>query len=247
MKYAYNLGYGTSVGGYCLLGDPLMSFPFPEYEIITESINETEVELVDTLFINEPYRVEASVYDDNGIMTSFDGTARVQVFAPVHQQTTLGTDQQPFTYLVSDSLISDQHVEVTNGVFEATFTLPADYDFTPGDIKLSYFAVSENMSAAGYENLFTVSQASGMDEMKDIRFKVYPAITNSDVIIEVGRISENAYLEILNLQGNCLHRQQIRNSGASRINLSLSDYAPGMYIVRLLGKDYMKMKKIIRK
>ncbi len=247
MKYAYNRGYGTSVGSYCLLGDPLMSFPFPGYEILTESINETAVELMDTLFISEPYTIEASVYDDNGVVTSFDGTARVQVFAPLHQQTTLGTDQEPFTYLVSDSLISDQHVEVTNGVFEATFSLPANYDFTPGDIKLSYYAMNEYESAAGYEPLFAVSQTSGMDEMKDVRFKVYPTITNSDVIVEVGGVNENAYLEILNLQGNCMHRQQIGNSGASRVNLSLEGYAPGMYIVRLLGRDQMKMKKIIRK
>ncbi len=247
MKYAYNLGLGTSVGSYCLLGDPLMSFPFPEYEIVTETINDAEIESVDTLFINEPYTVEASVYDENGVLTSFNGTARVQVFAPVHQQTTLGTDSEPFTYLVSDSLIADQYVEVTNGVFEATFSLPADYDFTPGDIKLSYFADNENYSTAGYENLFTVSQASGVDEMEGIRFKVYPTITNSDVIIEVGRVNENTYLEILNLQGNCLHRQQVGDTGTSRINLSLAGYAPGMYIVRLLGRDWMKMKKIIRK
>lgn len=235
------------MGSYCLLGDPVLSFNFPEYEIVTESINEAEIESVDTLFINEPYTIEASVYDDNGVVTSFDGTARVQVFAPVHQQTTLGTDQEPFTYLVSDSLISDQQVGVANGVFEATFSLPADYDFTPGDIKLSYFAINEDNSAAGYEYLFTVSQASGEDEMESIRFNVYPTITNSDLIIEVGSVSENAYLEILNLQGNCLHRQQLGNSGNSRISLSLSGYAPGMYIVRLLGRDHMKMKKIIRK
>ncbi|HKK09867.1 MAG TPA: C25 family cysteine peptidase, partial [Bacteroidales bacterium] len=247
MKYAYNHGYGTSVGSYCLLGDPLMSFPFPANEILTESINETDVESVDTLFINEPYTVEASVYDDNGIVTSFDGTARVKVFAPVHQQTTLGTDQEPFTYMLSDSLLSDQQVEVTNGVFESTFSLPANYNFSPGNIKLSYFAMNEYESAAGYEELFTVSQASGLNEQENIRFKVYPTITNSDIIIEIGSSNENGYLEILNLQGNCLHRQQIGNSGGSRINLSLSDYAPGMYIVRLLGRDSMKMKKIIRK
>lgn len=249
MKYAYNHANGTSVGSYCLLGDPLMSFPFPGYEILTDAINGMDVGTIDTLFIDEPYTLQASVYDDNGVVSSFDGEALVRVFAPLHQQTTLGTDQEPFSYMVSDSLLSEQEVLVSNGSFEATFSLPSSYNFSPGDIKISYFALGSNESAVGYEYLFSVSEPSGFDEEEGIRFKVYPTITDSDVVIEFERdqLHRSSYLEILDMQGNCLLRKNLSNSFASRINLSMSAYPSGMYLVRLAGQGYSKMVKIIRK
>lgn len=248
MKYAINQPGNATVKSYCLIGDPALRFPFPEYQVLTKTVNDITVEEIDTLYVGEPYTLNASVYDDSGVVGGFDGEALVKVFAPAHQQVTLGTDEEPFSYMVSDSLLSEQTVQVNNGNFEATFSLPSNYDFSPDEIKVSYYAQSQNRSAAGYENLFSVSEPSGIDDGENVQFKVYPTITDSDVMIQIGMANSdgNGYLEVMNLQGVCLYRKRINNSTNSRINLSLTDYPPGMYLIRLLGENYGKMVKIIK-
>ncbi|MCF8338132.1 MAG: type IX secretion system sortase PorU [Bacteroidales bacterium] len=134
---------GEGIQNHILIGDPAISFPYPDNEILTETINGQDAnQFSDTLLLNDEFRIQASVNDNEGVLNSFDGQAEIRVFAPSHQVTTLGNDGEPFQFEVTDSLIYQTQAEVEDGYFEFDVALPESYDFAPDSLKISYYLKS---------------------------------------------------------------------------------------------------------
>jgi len=248
-RSAVNHDYTQMKRNLTLLGDPALSFPFPQYEVLTETVDETGIEhFEDTLKVNNPLVVAGGVYDNNGIVQSFQGDVLLKLFAPHHQRTTLGNIEDSYSYTATDSLLQQQVAEVRDGRFEATIDLPESYDFAPGNIRLSYYAYSQQEDAAGYEDrIFALAGESATPEHEQAVFKAYPTVTTGKVFIraEAGH-NRKMTVELYNMHGECLVRNRLPGSADTLYSLSLGGYASGMYFLQLTDGDYRKTIKIIR-
>ncbi|MCF8232804.1 MAG: type IX secretion system sortase PorU [Bacteroidales bacterium] len=234
---------------YILIGDPALKFSYPDNEILTETINgEDATQFSDTLFLDEQYRIEASVNDNNGVLESFDGQAAVRVFAPSHQKTTLGNDGEPFQFVVTDSLIYQTQAQVEDGYFEFEVALPANYDFAPDSLKISYYASNDQADAAGYyDKLMAEGKPSGVPIEKEIDFTVYPTLVKDILNVQTtdGESSE-AVVEIYNARGNKVLTKPIAIGRNDKIRINMNSLTRGMYFVRLKSSQGRKSVKVIK-
>ncbi len=151
MKGKVRTGLGVYIQNFTLLGDPAMKLAFPEYDIRIDSLNGDSIHASgDSLLAAYQQSLVGSVRDKNGIIISdFSGLIQLTVFDKPETIYTLAND--PFSY--SDPFISQTDVvyrglfTVKDGVFRASFTLPADVSFRPGNARISMYAKSVDRDA----------------------------------------------------------------------------------------------------
>jgi len=234
---------------YALLGDPALRLSYPDYEILTETINGEEAMMYnDTLMLGEEVAITASVNDNNGVVNTFNGEANVRVFAPGHVKQTLGTDSEPFEYVRTDSLIYETEATVENGVFEFSFALPEDYDFAPDSLKISYYASADNHDAAGYyDELMAVGEPSGLPHDEMSSFRVYPTLVTNVVNIRNKEDLTNTRVEIYNSNGNKVFEKMWPMRYGVEFSVNMESMAHGVYLIRLLNSNGVMTQRIVKK
>jgi hypothetical protein len=143
---------------FALLGDPALMLAFPKYDIVTTSINSTNVSstsIPDTLSALEFITIKGYVADaSNNPLTSFNGVCIPTVFDKATNITTLQNDpSSPLRqFQLRRNIIFRGPVTVTNGYFTCSFVVPQDIQFNFGYGKISYYAYQNDnlLDAAGY-------------------------------------------------------------------------------------------------
>lgn len=145
---------------FLLLGDPALTLAFPQYRVVTDSINGNDVSAVtDTLRALGRYVVKGHIADAQGNpVPGFNGILDVAVYdKPVTLRTrgnNAGSD--PADYTLQQQVLFRGQQQVQNGQFSVTFVVPKDIDYRPGAGKISYYASNGQEDAGGYFNGYQV-------------------------------------------------------------------------------------------
>ena len=248
---------------FTLLGDPALCLAYPEYKIVTESVNGTPLsEPQDTLHALEEVSVKGYIADDNGNkMTNFNGTVNSALFDKAITMNTLNNDGEGvFTYESQNNILYKGQATVTNGEFTFSFMLPKDINYDIGNARLSHYAHNENSDAHGSNTDLIVGGLS--EEVKED--KQGPEINlymNDTTFISGGTTNDHpvliAYLKDLNgintstsgigheitaiLNGNNnekinlndFYQSEKDNFRRGSIVYPLSDLEPGSYTLEL--------------
>ncbi len=149
---------------FTLLGDPALRLAYPEYKVVTDSINGTStVEDLDTLKAFKEITVSGHVVNqDDLLFEGFNGTIYPMVFDKVQTISTLNNDlnQSVMKFLIQENLLFKGRASVTDGKFQFSFIVPKDISYTIGKGKIIYYAQDENVDAHGYFSEFLIGGTS---------------------------------------------------------------------------------------
>ncbi|PSL48851.1 putative secreted protein (Por secretion system target) [Chitinophaga niastensis] len=163
-RLAKNITYSSSGDvinnrKFQLLGDPALTLAFPQYRVITDTINGRSVLTGrDTLKGLGHYTIKGHIADAQGnAVTDYNGTLFTTVYdQPSDQKTRGNTPQsQVAAYSLQRNALFQGTQTVTNGQFTVTFVVPKDLNPGEGNGKISYYTNNDTQDGNGYFNNFT--------------------------------------------------------------------------------------------
>jgi hypothetical protein len=138
---------------FALLGDPAMGIPFPQYDVVTESMFDELTQMpTDTIRALGKTRVNGRVAHRNGVLVSdFNGVIDVSVLDKPVQRQTLVNDGigDPYVFTTQNNAIYRGRVSASGGRFSFNFITPINIAFQFGPGKFSYYGSSAGAEAAG--------------------------------------------------------------------------------------------------
>jgi len=178
----------TSRSNFSLLGDPALKMAYPKYEVVSTHINGVEISVFnDTLKALQEVEMQGKITDENGnLLSGFNGFVYPTVYDKINgfvyptvydKQTQVSTQnndggvvQQFKTYnrvifkgRAYNRVIFKGRATVTNGQFSFEFVVPYDINYSVDKGRVSYYALSANEDAHGYDQSFNVgSSLSGV-------------------------------------------------------------------------------------
>jgi hypothetical protein len=139
---------------FALLGDPSMKLAFPEHVIQVDSVNGIAAsEFTDTIKAFSVVRVKGHVNERlKGILSGFNGVLEVEVLDKPVTQYTLNNDgkMSPLPFSVEKSYIFKGSVNVVNGRYEFSFSVPKDIAYNIALGRMLMYAQNGVTDAAGY-------------------------------------------------------------------------------------------------
>ena len=191
---------------FVYFGDPSIKLAVPKYNIVTDSINHHAVASSnDTVRALSMVTVSGHIADGDGQPIShFNGTVFPSVYdKKVHTQTLLNDPNPnvaPFEFDIQKSVLFKGNVTVKDGQFQFSFYVPKDIDYSYGNGKISYYARSTDVDAAGVFTDFIIGgvDTTGIEDhespvielyMNDEKF-VNGGITDPNPVL-IAKISDN--------------------------------------------------------
>ncbi len=112
------------------------------------------------------------------------------------------------------------------------------------DISVMRFIWTSEFDYEGEQNTLFINNTiqNINNKWNDSKYVVYPNPTNETINIEFTNI-EDANIQISNLSGQVILSRML-NTTTEKINIS--NYSKGVYFVKLTGKDFIKVEKIVK-
>lgn len=148
---------------FVLLGDPALSFAFPEKKVFTTHLNNQDTSITDTLKALSKVSVEGIVGDQNGdIDSTFNGIIYPTVYDKASTYYTLGQDPTSDVkeFKMQDNVLYKGKAKVENGRFSFSFVIPKDIAYNFGNGKIVYYAENGTTDANGYYDNFIIGGTS---------------------------------------------------------------------------------------
>ncbi|MFW6019008.1 MAG: type IX secretion system sortase PorU [Bacteroidales bacterium] len=164
MRYS-KTGSGSSLNtrNFVLLGDPALSFAFPEKQVYTTRINNQDTSITDTLGALTKVSVEGIVGNQSGnIDSTFNGIIYPTVYDKASTYYTLGQDKSSDVkeFQMQDNVLYKGKAKVENGKFTFSFVIPKDIAYNLGKGKIVYYAENGITDARGYYDNFIIGGTS---------------------------------------------------------------------------------------
>lgn len=151
---------GVSNRNFSLLADPSMQLVFPKLRLqVTEVLAGNTT---DTLRALSGVTIRGEVVGENQErVTGFNGVLEANVFDKETEVTTLGNENQPYTFREWSNAIYQGRARVTDGQFEFEFVVTKNIAYHLGNGKLSLYAYDEDngIDAAGASLDFVVGES----------------------------------------------------------------------------------------
>ena len=188
-------GYANSKNKLAVifLGDPALQLAYGEQNIVTTSINGSDVRNEqDTISALSKVTIAGEVQNKSGqLLTDFNGIIYPTVFDKSKLFKTLGNeDCGVFTYFYQNNVLFKGRARVSNGIFSFTFIVPKDIYYNYGRGKISYYAKSTLTDAKGYFNNFIVGGTSD-NAQTDIDGPSIKLFLNDSSFINGGMTDQN--------------------------------------------------------
>ncbi len=143
---------------FSLLADPALRLSYPEYKVVTTSINQKNTsEKTDTVGSLQKVTVTGYVADRfNNKMNDFNGKVVPTVYDKAATMKTLGNaNETPMSFKVQENVVYKGLASVTNGEFTFSFVIPKDISYNLGEGKIVYYAENGAIDANGaFENFY---------------------------------------------------------------------------------------------
>ncbi|MFO7659094.1 MAG: type IX secretion system sortase PorU [Bacteroidales bacterium] len=160
------IGGDNNKMNFTLLGNPAMDLAYPDFNIVTDSINGNHVSIAnDTIKAFMQLTVSGHIQTKDSVLyEDFNGTIIPSVFDKVQQVTTLQNDvgSRPYNFQVQENLLFRGKASITNGRFKFTFIVPKDISYTIGKGKINYYAYNDLIDANGYFSNFLIGGTSDL-------------------------------------------------------------------------------------
>jgi hypothetical protein len=174
-----------------LLGDPALTLAFPQYHVVTDSLNG------DTLKALGQYKVTGHVEDEQGgRQSSYNGTLYTTVYdAPALQYTRAndaGSEKTGFSQ--QQNILYRGSQSVKDGTFSFSFIVPADINYQAGEPgNISCYASDGRIAAGG---VFAGFKVGGTDSLaaEDSQGPVINAYLDNEYFRDGGITGENPVL-----------------------------------------------------
>lgn len=221
-------------------------------DIIIESGYSSKVMLADD---NSMYITSGGVVEDSesGEREPFSSITRI---IPEGEITWVYTSGRKYAR-INGAAILNNHIYVpmtyrnnpTTQTSEGTLTLFSSIDLVKmGDIDVAPEANLSFMMSVDLDNecLFVPEDTSTNSIIRQINqgFKAYPNPSSGIFNVTLPAVSSNSTLQVLDLTGRVVHTQQVFNQ--QEVQLDLSGYYPGMYILNLSGNKQIYSLPIMK-
>ncbi|MBC7487955.1 MAG: type IX secretion system sortase PorU, partial [Cytophagaceae bacterium] len=139
---------------YAFLGDPSMKLAYPNEKMVITSINGNAVSsTADTLKALSKVTIKGEVRDFNNVkVSSYKGTASITCFDKKNIITTLGNQNDPYTFNLLNNVFFEGKATIDSGKFSVTFIVPKDIAFLYDQGKISVYGQNASTldDAGGY-------------------------------------------------------------------------------------------------
>ena len=144
----------SSLNMIIVLGDPAMPVAIPNYTVVTDSINGVSASFYqDTLKAFNKVTIKGRVVGDDSVtLSNFNGNIYPSIYDKAITLSTLQNDPNsgPFDFELQKNILFRGNASVKNGLFEFSFIVPKDINYSYGNGKISYYARTNASDAAGY-------------------------------------------------------------------------------------------------
>jgi hypothetical protein len=154
---------GNSINSrsFALIGDPMLTLAYPQFRILTDSVNQSVVTSAssDTLKALSFVTISAHLDDGSGtLLNNFNGVAYPTVYDKAINETTLSNKgvslSPPFSFTLQKNILFNGKVTVSSGKFNFSFVVPKDIAYQYGSGRISYYAENGTIDASGnYEKI----------------------------------------------------------------------------------------------
>ncbi|MFT4566397.1 MAG: hypothetical protein ACI9FN_001352 [Saprospiraceae bacterium] len=160
----------TNARKFFMIGDPSMRLNIPNYEVITNTINlkvsDNDKPVVDTVGALDIVQLKGEIRNDLGdLAQDFNGELDITVFDKPNLVSTLANDNGSFRkeYNSQNNVIYKGKAAVEDGVWETSFRVPVDINYSFGQAKISYYALSsDQVEATGYTKQLAIEGSSNL-------------------------------------------------------------------------------------
>lgn len=138
-----------------LFGDPALRISLPQYDIKTTKINNNSLEdpgVQDTVRALSNMYIEGEITDESGMrVENFNGKVQITILDKASNYRTLDNEglNTDIEFEQQKNILHKGTTTVTNGRFSYRFMLPKDIAYNYGNGKISYYAQSDSLDAAG--------------------------------------------------------------------------------------------------
>ncbi len=146
------------ISNFVLLGDPAMRLAYPEFNVITSTINTHPVGGTDTIKAMAKVTVTGYVEDNAGNKkTDFNGIIYPTVMDKRLKVTSRGNDAgSPINFFMQKNNIYKGKSSVVNGDFTFSFIVPKDIAYNFGKGRISYYSQNGTTDANGNFEQFII-------------------------------------------------------------------------------------------
>jgi hypothetical protein len=155
---------------FTLLGDPALMLEYPNYKILTDSVNGKDANAAaPTIHALDKVTLKGHINGDDGsLMTNFNGNVTITVYDKAEKVRTLNNDgctsrDSCGIYTFTDrAILYSGMAQVVDGEFAITFLVPKDINYTFGTGKINYYASDDinNYEAQGFYTNFIIGGSS---------------------------------------------------------------------------------------
>lgn len=95
---------------------------------------------------------------------------------------------------------------------------------------------------------FVITNYVGIDDQNanSLSYSIYPNPTKGKISVEINGVSEKLELQVYNLQGEIIKAQKLANNKQSQTTeIDLSNYAKGIYFVKIISNNFVKVEKVV--
>ncbi len=138
-----------------LFGDPALRIDLPQYNIRTTKINNKEINQnsLDTIKALSQMTIEGEITDhSNNIIQDFNGKIEITLLDKASNYYTLDNEglNTDIEFEQQKNILHKGITNVENGKFTYSLTIPKDIAYNYGKGKISYYAQTDKIDAAGY-------------------------------------------------------------------------------------------------
>lgn len=189
---------------FSLLGDPALRLSYPEYDVITDSVNNRPVTTtgVDTLKALSLITISGHVENKGKLIENYNGLLYPTVFDKEQLVKTLSNNppdtiklsgSPSYIFSVQKNVLYKGKASVVNGRFKYEFIVPKDISFQYGNGRISYYNENGSIDGNGYYSNIIIG---GLNEnpAKDNTGPEVGLYMNDDKFISGGTTNENPSL-----------------------------------------------------
>ena len=243
-----NSGSTINKKSFLLLGDPALTLNYPNNIVNVTSINNVDLmNFSDTLISGQSIDVYGQIEDfSENVLNNFNGQIKYKLYNGKKEEITLTSN---FQFNSQDDVLISGTSFVSNGYFNFSLTIPYNIEPEYALTKLSLYAYSIDDDAKGCINLYATDDGNIVTNVDNsIGVEVYPTIVSNNVNIKFKNDEDGIDIFIYNNLGVLIKQEAGLSFNANDIySIDISSYNAGMYIIKILSKNNIVSKKIIKK
>lgn len=194
-------GNSLNKRNFSLLGDPALQIALPQFQVKTDTVNGIEASLFnEDLKALQKVTISGHIESNGSIVTDFNGIINPTIYDKFLTTKTRSNDAgtPQMQYITQNKILFRGKVSVVNGKFKFSFIIPKDISYNTGKGKISYYAISNNQSASGYDKRFSIGGSQSNSSYSDNKGPELEIFLNDENFV-FGGITDESPMLLVNI------------------------------------------------